>query len=398
MAANEFNCPKCGGIITIKEDDDLTTHCPYCDSLIEVPEKLRREKPDKTMVVLLNGLEEIDQTQTPTRRRGIAILIAIVSVLVLGVVLFFVFSAANRDAGGVIGGEPLATTLPPTEAPTVTPTPNFAFQINIFGSSGIGEGMFNNPHYIDADGLGNVYVADYDNGRIQRFNTDGKYVGSWSVTSNGDIIHGMAASYTGFVYVSVGNYINKYDGQNGQLLASIQANGEEEYGDLATTIDGNLVAVWYEGRWGIITSLEGHREDLVMFDPDLNIMTSKQAFISALTGDLQSEVHLTVDGNGTIYAESNSTIFVFDKNGNFIDRFTPSEGTLGSFSWVNDIAVDGQGRIYVVESYTIHVFDSNFSFIDDIPLEINVFAIAIDAQNYIWALSSDQVQELQLRQ
>jgi DNA-binding beta-propeller fold protein YncE len=208
----------------------------------------------------------------------------------------------------------------------------------------------------------------------------------------------MAASYTGFVYVSVGNYINKYDGQNGQLLASIQANGEEEYGDLATTIDGNLVAVWYEGRWGIITSLEGHREDLVMFDPDLNIMTSKQAFISALTGDLQSEVHLTVDGNGTIYAESNSTIFVFDKNGNFIDRFTPSEGTLGSFSWVNDIAVDGQGRIYVVESYTIHVFDSNFSFIDDIPLEINVFAIAIDAQNYIWALSSDQVQELQLRQ
>ena len=39
-----------------------------------------------------------------------------------------------------------------------------------------------------------------------------------------------------------------------------------EYGDLAITPDGNLAAVWYEGRWGIITSLEGHSEALDIYN------------------------------------------------------------------------------------------------------------------------------------
>lgn len=396
MAANELNCPKCGGVVTINEEDDLTTHCPYCDSLIEIPDRFRRPKQ---MIVtdLLVEMQGSDQTQKQRDRRALTIgLIAAGGIL--AVIIFAVVISANRSKVDSSGAEVMVSAIPVIEEPTLTSTPNFAYSIKTFGGSGNGEGLFNNPKYIDADGLGNIYVADYDNGRIQRFTTDEGYQDGWSVSESGELIYGMAVNYDGMVFVAVGRNLKKYDGSSGQFISSIEAYGGGEFGDLTTTIDGDLLAVWYEGRNGVYNSDDpGHREDLVMFDRDLNVMNTKPAFISSITNDAQINILLTVDGNGTIYANSNSTIFVFDKNGTFVDRFTPSEDAPGSFRWVDDIAVDGQGRIYVLESYTIHVFDSNFAFIDDIPLSNSVTAMAIDAQNNIWALSSDQVQELQLR-
>lgn len=398
MTAHEFNCPKCGGVVTISPDDEITIHCPYCNSLIEIPEQFRHN-PQETVAQLLDQLQVIDSSQGKKSRKSAILAVSILGVVLIGVFTLIAIASSKKSTGQENSLSMVEVTAETVEPPTITPTLNFAYAVLPFGGSGNGEGLFNNPRYIDADGLGNIYVADYDNGRVQRFNTNGDYQNGWSASDSGEIIHGMAASYTGNVFVAVGNYLNKYDGTSGQLISSITAYGGGEYGDLTTTIDGNLLAVWYEGRNGMYMSGDpGHREDLVMFDPDLNILSTKEAFVSSLTGDAQIEILLAVDGNGTIYAYSRPTIFMFDKGLNFADRFTPSEGAPGAFSWVSDIAVDGQGRIYVLESYTIHVFDSNFGFIDDIPLEKNANAFAIDAQNNIWVLSSDQVQKYQLRQ
>lgn len=38
-----------------------------------------------------------------------------------------------------------------------------------WGSTGSGDGQFNDPEGVAADGSGNVYVADYINNRIQKF-------------------------------------------------------------------------------------------------------------------------------------------------------------------------------------------------------------------------------------
>jgi len=397
MTAHEFNCPKCGGVVTISPDDEISIHCPYCNSLIEIPEQFRNN-PQEVVEHLLDQLQVIDNSQAKTSRKAAILVVSILGVVLIGVFTLIAIASSKKSIGQENSLSLVEVTAETVEPPTITPTLNFAYAVLPFGGSGNGEGLFNNPRYIDADGLGNIYVADYDNGRIQRFNTNGDYQNGWSASDSGEIIHGMAVSYTGFVYVSVGSFIKKFDGQSGQFITSIQANGEEEYGDLATTIDGNLVAVWYEGRWGVYDSADpGHRVDMVMFDPDLNIMSTNEAFISSLIDDTPNDILLAVDGTGTIYAYNRPTIFMFDKGMNFTDRFTPSEGAPGAFSWVSDIAVDGQGRVYVLESYTIHVFDSNFGFIDDIPLEKNANAFAIDAQNNIWVLSSDQVQKYQLR-
>ncbi len=49
-----------------------------------------------------------------------------------------------------------------------------------WGSAGNGPGQFAQPHGITIDEQGVIYVADRQNGRIQRFNLDGLYLGEWS--------------------------------------------------------------------------------------------------------------------------------------------------------------------------------------------------------------------------
>jgi DNA-binding beta-propeller fold protein YncE len=53
-------------------------------------------------------------------------------------------------------------------------------KIREWGSAGTGPGQFNLPHSIQIDENGVIYVADRENGRIERFDLQGKYLGEWS--------------------------------------------------------------------------------------------------------------------------------------------------------------------------------------------------------------------------
>ncbi len=51
-----------------------------------------------------------------------------------------------------------------------------------WGKKGIASGEFNTPHGIDLDGNGNVYVADRENNRIQKFDALGNFIFQWKNT------------------------------------------------------------------------------------------------------------------------------------------------------------------------------------------------------------------------
>jgi len=53
-------------------------------------------------------------------------------------------------------------------------------KVREWGSAGTGPGQFKLPHSIQIDENGVIYVADRENGRIQRFGLTGKYLGEWS--------------------------------------------------------------------------------------------------------------------------------------------------------------------------------------------------------------------------
>jgi 6-bladed beta-propeller len=53
-------------------------------------------------------------------------------------------------------------------------------KIREWGSAGDGPGQFRLPHSIQIDENGIIYIADRENGRIQRFDLQGKYLGEWT--------------------------------------------------------------------------------------------------------------------------------------------------------------------------------------------------------------------------
>ena len=57
-----------------------------------------------------------------------------------------------------------------------SPTGTFLFQ---WGTKGNGPGQFDLPHSVTLDQMGRVYVSDRSNGRVQIFESNGKYIGEW---------------------------------------------------------------------------------------------------------------------------------------------------------------------------------------------------------------------------
>jgi len=53
-------------------------------------------------------------------------------------------------------------------------------KVNEWGRAGTGPGEFRLPHSIQIDERGIIYVADRENGRIQRFDRSGKFLGEWT--------------------------------------------------------------------------------------------------------------------------------------------------------------------------------------------------------------------------
>jgi DNA-binding beta-propeller fold protein YncE len=53
-------------------------------------------------------------------------------------------------------------------------------KLNEWGAAGTGPGQFRLPHSIQIDERNTIYVADRENGRVQRFDRSGKFLGEWT--------------------------------------------------------------------------------------------------------------------------------------------------------------------------------------------------------------------------
>src|SRR5258708_6414006 len=57
--------------------------------------------------------------------------------------------------------------------------------LSLFGSFGTQNGQFSNPYGIKIASNGNLIVADYNNNRIQEFNSLGIFQLKWGIKGNG---------------------------------------------------------------------------------------------------------------------------------------------------------------------------------------------------------------------
>src|SRR5262249_29863685 len=212
--------------------------------------------------------------------------------------------------------------------------PVTAFQ----GGKGSGKGQFANPRGLAVDSGGNIFVADTNNGRIEKFSPNGIYI--TSIGTKGG--YGQLGEPNGIAIDRAGNiYVAEVSHHRVQKLAP----------------DGSLIDEWAPGLYGprriaigtddSIYVVDQGRTRMVKFDPNGQVLA---AWGSSGSGDGQFRDHTSVavdPTTNTVYVADpiNSRIQVFDSEGNFLSKWSvPQWGQPHGFE---DLAIDPErGRLY----------------------------------------------------
>lgn len=185
--------------------------------------------------------------------------------------------------------------------------------IREFGHEGSGDGELRNPLAVAVGAGDEIYVADTDNHRIQKFDREGRFLARWGTHGHGpgefDLPSGIAVDPKGFVYVvdTDNHRVQKFD-TAGAFLA----------------------------EWGGSGSREGQ-----FYRPK----------------------GIAVDGQGNVWVAdcNNHRVQKFSPGGRFLGAFGREGRGTGELSFPAAVAVDGQGRIFVADSGNdrIQVFREN---------------------------------------
>ena len=332
-----LQCPSCGAPLDYDPRGEAeTTRCPFCESTVVLPV---RERPlVQTQIVVEREPAGDDNAVTA------GVIVAVVSVIVTAAVIAYAFHSyysSSTNTRRAAGPSNTRNNLAPTKTGDGYAQPELSF-----GSEGIGPGNFTDARSIAVDAEGHVYVGEYSGGRVQVFDSTGKFLTQWTADRRMPL-RGMAADRRGNVYVVQSGTIKRYEGTTGKDLGALSSGG---YDDVTTTADGGLVAfAWHS------------RDDIVQLDSSGRVTKTIRAAISGQTDKSELEARVACDGAGNVYALGafNSAVFKFSPEGKFLTQFGGDGDKPGQFRAPSEIAVDNQGRVYVSDFKGVQVFDAN---------------------------------------
>jgi uncharacterized protein (TIGR03663 family) len=280
--------------------------------------------------------------------------------------------------------------------------------VRAIGTEGKGNGQFEYPRNLAFDARGNLYVDDSDNARIQKFDPTGKFLLTWGSKSPDNTIGtpgtfnqpwGIAVDQSGNVYVADtwNHRIQKFD-SNGKFLTMWGTNGDTRgianvdpllfYGPRAIAIDaqGNLLVTdtgnkrvlkfsptgeplaqyggfgagngQFSEPVGIAIDQQGNifvadtwNQRIQKFDSNFNYIT--QWPVSGWDSQtVVNKPYLAVDPEGNVFASDpeGSRIIKFSNDGQLLAVFGVRGTDLSSFNLPTGLAFDAQGNLYVADS------------------------------------------------
>lgn len=288
--------------------------------------------------------------------------LGITALVILSIVVPVFFALASQ--GGPLEG--LWTRVNPLA---------FARLEHSFGEEGSGAGLLDDPRSLAVDAAGSVFVANYSDGRIQKFDASGRYQMLWNIGAE-QYVQGIAVDRAGYVYAVYRGKISKFDGDDGRFIGEIIHPQEHWFEAVAATADGGLVAVV-------------NTEDVLRYNADGQVDFSLAETGQQQTGSPDGVDDVVVDGVGNIYLLSDEDyVQVYSPTGRLLSRFGSDGDEQGQFRAPQDLAVDGQGRVYVSDINGIQVFASDGRYLDFISVEGVAFGMVFDEQGYLWLVSN----------
>ena len=192
-----------------------------------------------------------------------------------------------------------------------------------FGVTGAAEGQLNGPRGIAIAADGSLYVADMQNGRIQRFDREGKFLQAWGSTSPGCPYPGAPPPD-----VPTGTFCQPWD-----------------------------VAVSPDGRWVYVADTWNHR--ILKFSPEGKLA---RVWGHAYYGQddplgLWGPRGIAVDALGRVYVSDtgNKRIVIFDADGNYLTQIGSPGLQPGQFDEPVGLAFDERGNLYVADTWNQRV-------------------------------------------
>lgn len=380
-----FDCPKCGAPVAYESSYNpmgapTSVRCGYCNSTLMVPDEMRGRPAQIISAVHVN-------LGTPTIKIGslkwlwLVLLIPIAGVLIAILAMAGVFVPVMKS---------ITTTRPnpsPTHGKTVVPFggkttgSGFATEVMRFGSEGIGPGMFKDARSIAVDGAGRIYVGEYSGGRVQVFDSTGKFQTQWMVDTKMPL-RGLAADRKGTVYVVQSGVINRYDGATGNPLGPVSFSGGWGFDDIVTTADGGFVCAWYKNR-----------DDIVRFSPSGQVTRTIPKAISSVTDSSELDTRVAVDGLGNIYALGtfSNAVFKFTPEGKFTNKFGSEGDQQGQLRAPQALAVDGKGRVFVSDIKGVQVFDSEGRYLQTFKTDGAASGMVFNDKNELFVAARKEV-------
>jgi sugar lactone lactonase YvrE len=215
-----------------------------------------------------------------------------------------------------------------------------------FGSSGAGSGQFAHPAGVALDAKGNLWVADENNKRIEKFNAAGEYLSSVgsSGTGNGQFSRptDIAVDAKGNLWATdaSNNRIEEFN-EKGEFLKAVGSTGS---GNLQFS-GPECLAIDAKGNiW--VGDTYNHR--LLELNENGEFIRTVSSYGSG-TGQLVEPTGIAVGPGGNVWVADwgNQRIEEFSESGAFVRQFGSSGSGNGQFARPDVIEVDSRGDVWV---------------------------------------------------
>ncbi|MDH4037798.1 MAG: T9SS type A sorting domain-containing protein [Candidatus Krumholzibacteria bacterium] len=262
--------------------------------------------------------------------------------------------------------------------------------ITAWGDSGTANGQFNVPLGITTNAAGDVYVADYQNFRIQKFDNDGLFIAAWgdsgSAAGQFSFATRVATDLSGFVYVAdYGNSRVQKFNSSGSFVLQLGSPG---FGDGeflgAPSVDIHLTTAFVAdggnriqrfdnaGNFELAWGSPGTGPGQFSLPWDMAVSPSGKVYVADfgnhrvqrfdLDGNYETEwgavgiYGIETDMDGNVYIAQNDTqavvvpqIVKYDASGTVLAQWGSLGAGNGQFGYVGDVAVDGNGNVFVTD-------------------------------------------------